>query len=68
MKFRVTNTGYCGGASILLHFDESVHSGELKPNEMAVVYAVESSKWMSGGFLVRSILRQNSMRSRSPFI
>jgi len=53
VKFRATNTGYCGGASILLHFDESVRSGELQPGQTAVVYAVESSKWMSGGFIVR---------------
>jgi 3-oxoacyl-[acyl-carrier-protein] synthase-3 len=53
VKFRATRTGYCGGASILLHFDEVVRSGELKPGQTAVVYAVESSKWMSGGFVVR---------------
>jgi hypothetical protein len=30
-----------------------VRSGELKPGEMVVVHAVESSKWMTGGFAVR---------------
>lgn len=53
VKFRAGNTGYCGGASILLHFDEMVRSGEIKPGQMAVLHSVESSKWMSGGFVVR---------------
>ncbi|MBI4578225.1 MAG: 3-oxoacyl-ACP synthase III family protein [Planctomycetes bacterium] len=52
-KFRAQDTGYCGGASVLLHFDEMVRSGELKPGQTAVVYSIESSKWMSGGFVVR---------------
>jgi 3-oxoacyl-[acyl-carrier-protein] synthase III len=52
-RFRGANTGYCGGASILLHFDEMVRSGELKSGQTAVVHSVESSKWMSAGFAVR---------------
>lgn len=53
VRFRACRTGYCGGASILLHFDEMVRSGELQSGQMAVLYSVESSKWMSGGFVVR---------------
>jgi 3-oxoacyl-[acyl-carrier-protein] synthase III len=53
MKFRAARTGYCGGASILVHFDELVRSGELQPGQRAVVYSIESSKWMSGGFVTR---------------
>ena len=53
MKFRAQNTGYCGGASILLHFDEMARAGELQPGQTAVVHSVESSKWMSAGFVVR---------------
>ena len=33
--------------------ERAEQSGELKPGQTAVVYAVESSRWMSGGFLVR---------------
>ena len=53
VKFRAENTGYCGGASILLHFDEMARSGEIKPGQLVVLHSVESSKWMSGGFVVR---------------
>jgi 3-oxoacyl-[acyl-carrier-protein] synthase-3 len=53
IKFRAQNTGYCGGASILLHFDEMVRSGEIKPGQTVALHSVESSKWMSAGFVVR---------------
>ena len=53
VRFRARHTGYCGGASILLHFDEMVRSGELQSGQLAVLHSVESSKWMSGGFVVR---------------
>ncbi len=53
VQFRAQHTGYVGGASILIHLDEMVRSGELRPGQLAVVYSVESSKWMSGGFVVR---------------
>jgi len=53
VKFRARDIGYCGGASLLVHFDEVARSGELKPGQTAVVYSIESSKWMSGGFVVR---------------
>jgi len=53
VQFRAQRTGYVGGASILIHLDEMVRSGELRPGQLAVVYSVESSKWMSGGFVVR---------------
>ncbi len=53
IKFRVANTGYCGGASILTHFDQMVRTGELKRGEMVALASVESSKWMTGGFVVR---------------
>ena len=53
LQFRTATTGYCGGASMLIHFDEMVRSGELKRGQTAAVYSVESSKWMSAGFVVR---------------
>lgn len=52
-RFRARNTGYCGGASILLHFDEMIRSGELKPGQTVLLDSVESSKWMTAGFAVR---------------
>jgi 3-oxoacyl-[acyl-carrier-protein] synthase-3 len=53
IKFRSGKIGYCGGAATLLHLDEMVRSGEIHPGELAVVHAVESSKWMTAGFAVR---------------
>lgn len=53
IKFRSDKIGYCGGASTLLHLDEMVREGEIKPGDLAVVHAVESSKWMTAGFAVR---------------
>jgi 3-oxoacyl-[acyl-carrier-protein] synthase III len=53
MKFRARQTGYCGGASILLHFDAAVRSGELQRGQRVALHSVESSKWMTAGFVVR---------------
>lgn len=53
MKFRASKTGYCGGASILIHFDEMVRSGELQRGQRVLLHSVESSKWMSAGFVVQ---------------
>lgn len=53
IKFRAGKVGYCGGAATLLHLDEMVRTGELQPGQLAVVHAVESSKWMTAGFAVR---------------
>lgn len=51
--FRCATSGYCGGASILVHLDQMARAGQLKAGELAMCYSVESSKWMGGGFLVR---------------
>jgi 3-oxoacyl-[acyl-carrier-protein] synthase III len=53
MKFRAAECGYCGGAAILIHLDEMVRSGELQRGQTAVLHSVESSKWMSAGFVMR---------------
>lgn len=53
LRFRAAHCGYCGGASLLIHLDDMIRSGELKRGQSAVVYSVESSKWMSAGFVVR---------------
>ncbi len=53
LRFRARNCGYCGGASILVHFDEAVRSGEIKPGDTVLLNSVESSKWMCAGFVVK---------------
>ncbi len=53
IKFRARETGYCGGASLLIHFDQMIRSGEIKPGDVIALHSVESSKWMSAGFVVR---------------
>lgn len=52
MPFRARDIGYCGGASVLIHFDEIIRNGELKRGQRAVLHAVESSKWMTAGAVV----------------
>ena len=52
MKFRATECGYCGGAAILIHLDQMVRDGELHRGQRAVLHSVESSKWMSAGFVL----------------
>lgn len=53
VRFRAQHTGYMGGASMLLHFDQLARADEAQPGQLVVAYSVESSKWMSGGFVVR---------------
>ena len=53
IQFRCGRVGYVGGAATLVHLDQMARSGELKPGQLVVVHAVESSKWMTAGFAVR---------------
>lgn len=53
IKFRSADVGYVGGATILVHLDEMVRSGEILPGELVIAHAVESSKWMTAGFALR---------------
>ncbi len=53
MKFRSAECGYCGGAALLIHLDEMVRSGELQRGQSVLLHSVESSKWMSAGFVIR---------------
>jgi len=53
VKFRARHTGYVGGAAILLHLDEMARNNELNPGKLVVVHSVESSKWMTAGFVAR---------------
>jgi len=52
MKFRSAECGYCGGAALLIHLDEMVRSGELQRGQAVLLHSVESSKWMSAGFVM----------------
>lgn len=53
VKFRAGHTGYVGGAAILLHLDEMARNSELTPGKLVVVHSVESSKWMTAGFVAK---------------
>ncbi len=53
VQFRARDCGYCGGASVLVHFDQMVRSGEIAPGQTVLLHSVESSKWMSAGFVVK---------------
>jgi 3-oxoacyl-[acyl-carrier-protein] synthase III len=53
VPFLVSEFGYCGGAASLVQFDRMARSGQFQPGDLVAAYVEESSKWMSGGFLVR---------------
>lgn len=53
IQFRCARIGYVGGAATLVHLDQMVRSGEIKPGQLVVVHAVESSKWMTAGFALQ---------------
>lgn len=53
VPFLVPQFGYCGGAASLVQFDRMARDGSFRPGDLIAVYVEESSKWMSGGFLVR---------------
>jgi 3-oxoacyl-[acyl-carrier-protein] synthase-3 len=53
LPFLVDRFGYCGGAASLVQFDYMVRGGFFQAGDLAAVYAEESSKWMSGGFVCR---------------
>lgn len=53
VKFRARHTGYVGGAAILLHLDDMARNDELKSGNLVVVHSVESSKWMTAGFVAK---------------
>ena len=53
IQFRCARIGYVGGAATLVHLDGMVRSGEIKPGQIVVVHAVESSKWMTAGFALQ---------------
>lgn len=53
IKFRSAEVGYVGGATILVHLDQMVRSGEIQPGQLVIAHSVESSKWMTAGFAMR---------------
>jgi 3-oxoacyl-[acyl-carrier-protein] synthase-3 len=46
LRSNVDRIGYIGGVSALIMLDELSTSGELKPGERVLGFAIESSKWM----------------------
>lgn len=54
VPFGLEDYGYCGGATMFIQFDRLARSGRLRPDDTVVAYLEESSKWMSGGFVVRA--------------
>lgn len=53
-EFPFRHTGYCGGAAVLVALNDLIRSGRLLPGQTALIHAVESSKWMAGGFSLRA--------------
>lgn len=49
----IEDIGYCGGATSLILLDRLIRSGRFHGGEVAAAYVEESSKWMSGGFIVQ---------------
>lgn len=51
--FDIEDFGYCGGATIFVQLDRLLRGPGLRSGELVAAYLEESSKWMSGGFVVR---------------
>lgn len=51
----VETKGYCGGGSVMSCVDEIIEKGLFKKGNIVVGFAVESSKWMNGGFALKKI-------------
>lgn len=54
VPYDIEEFGYCGGATVFIQFDRLVRSARLRSGDLVAAYLEESSKWMSGGFLVRA--------------
>jgi len=50
----VETKGYCGGASLISCVNDLLEDKTLKKGEIVIAFAVESSKWMNGGFALIS--------------
>jgi 3-oxoacyl-[acyl-carrier-protein] synthase III len=50
----IEDIGYCGGATVLVQLDRLVRAGSLCEGNVVAAYVIESSKWMSGGFVLRA--------------
>jgi 3-oxoacyl-[acyl-carrier-protein] synthase III len=51
----VETKGYVGGGSVMGCIDEIIEKGLFKQGNVVVGFAVESSKWMNGGFALKKI-------------
>lgn len=51
----VAEKGYVGGGSLLSSLDDLISKGMFKKGETTICYAVESSKWMVGGFSFKHV-------------
>jgi 3-oxoacyl-[acyl-carrier-protein] synthase III len=48
----IEDFGYCGGATMLIQLDRLARASVLGKGDIVAAYLEESSKWMSGGFIV----------------
>lgn len=51
----VEEKGYCGGASLINCVDDMIANDILTKGKKIICFAVESSKWMNGGFCLHHI-------------
>lgn len=50
---KVNKKGYSGGSSVIIGLDEMLSEKKFKPDDLLVAVAIESSKWMVGGFILK---------------
>lgn len=51
----VATKGYCGGGSVMSCIDDLIEKELFKKGNVVVGFAVESSKWMNGGFALKRL-------------
>ncbi|MBU0672524.1 MAG: hypothetical protein KJ732_05810 [Candidatus Margulisbacteria bacterium] len=51
----VDKKGYVGGGSVMGCIDEIIEKGLINKGDVVVGFAVESSKWMNGGFALKKL-------------
>ena len=50
----VEQKGYCGGGSLISSVDELIERDLFTQGKLIIGFAVESSKWMNGGFVLKN--------------
>jgi 3-oxoacyl-[acyl-carrier-protein] synthase III len=48
----INMVGYAGPAASLISLDHYLDNNHLKPHDVLISFAVESSKWMHGAFIL----------------